>query len=99
MNLISLSPQAYIPTRTDMLFTHFFILYALLVLKYLTGTTSGCYDSGIKIKDAVESEDLTDIFDNFCKQYVGRNISLNDKVRKLNSRVKSRVKSKHFAAS
>ncbi|KAK7703261.1 hypothetical protein SLS64_009238 [Diaporthe eres] len=61
-----------------MSFTHFSTLYALLVLMYLTRTTSGCFDAGIKIKEAVESEDLTDIFENYCKQYVGHNVSLND---------------------
>lgn len=91
MNLISLSPKAYIPTKVDMSFTHFSTLYALLVLMYLTRTTSGCFDAGIKIKEAVESEDLTDIFENYCKQYVGHNVSLNDQVRRLNSTMKSRV--------
>lgn len=71
-----------------MSFTHFSILYALLVLVYLTGTTSGCFNAGIKIKEAVESEDLTDIFENYCHQYVGKNISVNDQVRKLNPSMK-----------
>lgn len=88
--MISPSSKAYIPTRTDMLFTQFSILYALLVLIHLTGSTSGCYDSGIKIKDAIESEDLTDIFENYCKQYVGQNISIDDQVRKLSSSATSR---------